>query len=291
MRDPTLLSGSFQKLLLLCAMVWRMYSIPTHRVAMAVVLALAILLQGCQLDDVSDMPTITVPLGPRRPFGMAVTSVIELIDAKSEEPECPIKRGSLCMFDMQCNTTAGCESWKCNVPGSEGRHFCGPPKAFPKASDLGATTREIESSAPSAEAANQHCELSSLYAMINIDDTRNCTKSEVWQAGLLVCASRRPVHDKTCVSAEHAFASGRIPVNEHPVLSIVCPTRNEHNDFEVLVACRHRGFPLRNDSASNPTFFFRDIVFEDPWTQTPPRCRTLPSKTSGADKVGFVLSV
>merc|ERR1712166_1529117 len=42
--------------------------------------------------------------------------------------KCPIQPGSLCMFDTQCNQTAGCKSWKCSVPGSEGRHFCGPPK-------------------------------------------------------------------------------------------------------------------------------------------------------------------
>merc|ERR1719502_407719 len=42
--------------------------------------------------------------------------------------KCPIQSGSLCMFDSQCNKVKGCEKWACNVPGSEGRHFCGPPK-------------------------------------------------------------------------------------------------------------------------------------------------------------------
>merc|ERR1740121_1867496 len=48
--------------------------------------------------------------------------------AKDSAKSCPIQPGALCMFDSQCNTTAGCEDWKCDIPGSEGRHFCGAPR-------------------------------------------------------------------------------------------------------------------------------------------------------------------
>merc|ERR1711972_595581 len=52
--------------------------------------------------------------------------------AKDSAASCPIQAGSLCMFDTQCNTTAGCKNWKCNIPGSEGRHFCGLPEPLAK---------------------------------------------------------------------------------------------------------------------------------------------------------------
>merc|ERR1712086_953370 len=69
--------------------------------------------------------------GPKCPSETRLAPDAETMIITSETAaKCPIQPGSLCMFDAQCNQTAGCESWKCNVPGSEGRHFCGPPKAF-----------------------------------------------------------------------------------------------------------------------------------------------------------------
>merc|ERR1719478_1578540 len=61
------------------------------------------------------------------PPGPSAHPINQLADSSRDATECSIKPGSLCMFDAQCNATSGCESWICNVPGSEGRRFCGPP--------------------------------------------------------------------------------------------------------------------------------------------------------------------